>query len=97
MNHAPVGMSQYISHKKVWAAEIEMISVGKDQGSITFKDYQTIYYISQELEKMLARYKPVAGDFLVIYADGYQSFSPRKAFLEGYTRETQIHPSGSQT
>jgi hypothetical protein len=37
--------------------------------------------------EIFARYVPVPGDFYVVYADGYQSFSPRKAFLEGYTRE----------
>lgn len=35
---------------------------------------------------MWSRYKPVAGDYYVQYADGYKSFSPRKAFLEGYTK-----------
>jgi hypothetical protein len=35
---------------------------------------------------MWARYKPVGGDFLVVYADGYKSFSPRAAFIEGYAR-----------
>lgn len=34
--------------------------------------------------EMFSRYTPVAGDFYVVYADGYKSFSPRKAFLEGY-------------
>jgi hypothetical protein len=36
--------------------------------------------------EMFSRYKPIVGDFYVVYADGYKSFSPRKAFLEGYTR-----------
>ena len=35
---------------------------------------------------MVTRYRPIEGDFLVLYADGYQSFSPAKAFLEGYTK-----------
>lgn len=35
--------------------------------------------------EMFSRYQPVTGDFYVIYEDGYRSFSPRKAFLDGYT------------
>lgn len=31
-----------------------------------------------------ARYRPVPGDFLVFYPDGYISISPRQAFLDGY-------------
>lgn len=29
---------------------------------------------------------PVVGDVFVLYADGYKSFSPKKAFEEGYKR-----------
>lgn len=36
-------------------------------------------------ESAVVRYRPQPGDFLVVYEDGYQSFSPRKAFLEGHT------------
>jgi hypothetical protein len=39
-------------------------------------------------EDMFTRYQPVKGDFYVVYEDGYQAFSPRKAFLDGYTKET---------
>lgn len=34
----------------------------------------------------LRKHKPVAGGYFVQYADGYKSFSPAKAFEEGYTR-----------
>ena len=33
-----------------------------------------------------ARGMPTPGDYIVIYADGYKSWSPAKAFEEGYTR-----------
>lgn len=32
------------------------------------------------------KHKPETGGYLVVYADGYQSFSPAKAFEEGYSR-----------
>lgn len=34
----------------------------------------------------VAKHKPEVGGYFVQYADGYQSYSPAKAFEEGYTR-----------
>jgi hypothetical protein len=34
----------------------------------------------------LIKHSPVAGGYYVVYPDGYKSFSPAKAFEEGYTR-----------
>ncbi len=34
----------------------------------------------------IEKHKPKAGGYFVLYEDGYQSFSPAKAFEEGYTR-----------
>lgn len=79
-------MPKYRSHKEVNAGEIKMISLGKE-AIVSFTDYvPTSCFTNEEFKKMTERYKPVAGDFLVVYPDGYQSFSPRKAFLEGYTK-----------
>lgn len=33
----------------------------------------------------MAKHKPEAGGYYVVYDDGYKSFSPAKAFEEGYT------------
>lgn len=38
-----------------------------------------------DAEYMRSR-KPVAGGYYVVYEDGYESFSPAKAFEDGYTR-----------
>ncbi len=32
------------------------------------------------------KHKPEAGGYYVVYSDGYKSFSPAKAFEDGYTR-----------
>jgi len=32
------------------------------------------------------KHTPAAGGYFVVYDDGYQSYSPAKAFEEGYTR-----------
>jgi hypothetical protein len=76
---------KYVSHKEVWAAEIEKIDI-YDRVTISFKDCKPLNYIISEYDKMVIRYQPTEGDFLIIYPDGYQSFSPRKAFLDGYTK-----------
>jgi hypothetical protein len=36
--------------------------------------------------KFLDHHEPEAGGYLVLYEDGYRSYSPAKAFEEGYTR-----------
>ena len=33
----------------------------------------------------LEKNKPQAGGYFVVYADGYTSYSPGKAFVDGYT------------
>lgn len=79
-------MPRYISHKTVHALEIGTIEPrGGVAYRLTFRDpgYGPIDVPSI----MTTRYVPVPGDFYVVYADGYKSFSPRKAFLEGYKRE----------
>lgn len=38
-------------------------------------------------QEFIEKHKPQVGGYLVIYDDGYQSFSPAKAFEEGYTLE----------
>jgi hypothetical protein len=34
----------------------------------------------------IRKHKPLVGGYFVLYADGYESFSPAAAFEEGYTR-----------
>jgi hypothetical protein len=36
--------------------------------------------------EFVAKHKPEVGGYFVVYEDGYTSFSPAKAFEEGYTR-----------
>jgi hypothetical protein len=35
--------------------------------------------------EFLSKHKPQVGGYFVVYADGYESFSPAQAFEEGYT------------
>ena len=73
-------MPRYLCHKRVHALEIDTIT----DGAISFveKGYAPMLCPPE----MFSRYTPVKGDFYVVYEDGYKSFSPRKAFLDGYSR-----------
>jgi hypothetical protein len=77
---------KYKCHKEVQAAEIHMISVGHDNVILTFDDCEPVTLALDDYLRMIARYQPKRGDFLVVYEDGYQAFSPRMAFLNGYSK-----------
>lgn len=71
-------MPRYQSIKKVWALQIHT----KDGNTLHFVDER---YAKKECDPALfSRYIPVPGDYYVVYEDGYESISPRKAFEEGY-------------
>lgn len=74
-------MRKFRSHKLVEA------------GIITSFD-ATMFHVFVDAGEMItvpssffARGEPIPGDFLVRYADGYLSWSPKKAFKEGYSEE----------
>jgi hypothetical protein len=74
------GMAQYQSIKRVLAGEItEVLPAGCH---VREKDGNTV--LRQFEPAMTARYMPVAGDYWVIYDDGYQSISPKAMFETGY-------------
>ena len=78
--NASAEMPRYQSHKKVWALKI------KDVTGCTITPADEGYAPFEVQPEMYLRYTPVAGDYYVVYEDGYKSFSPAKAFEEGYTR-----------
>jgi hypothetical protein len=82
-------MPRYVSNKTVHALEIDTIIEPSHYPyrQLYFRDagYAPIFASAE----MFSRYQPVPGDFYVVYADGYKSISPRKAFLEGYTRTAE--------
>src|SRR5258708_7205035 len=83
-----VEMPRYKSHKVVWALEIAKINrtiPGKVTVSFVDKGYAPITF--DEGDPIFSRYKPIQRDFYVVHTDGYKSWSPRDAFLEGYTKE----------
>jgi hypothetical protein len=80
-----IEMPRYACHKRVWALEIS--AVGEPHNGLISLAFKDKGYAGKSVpENMFSRYTPVPGDFYVVYDDGYKSFSPRKAFLEGYTK-----------
>ena len=78
---ASTEMPRYQSHKRVWALKIAAV-----EGHRITPEDKTFLPIDCPAE-MFARGTPEPGDYLVQYeGDGYRSFSPAKAFEEGYTR-----------
>lgn len=82
MSEPSTGLAEYQSHKRVRAGEIvELVTAGcyvrEASGS-------TILRLLEP--NMLARYKPVIGDYWVVYDDGYQLISPKRPFEEGYRK-----------
>ncbi len=74
-------MRKYQSHKVVEAAIIESW-VQTEAGPIQVKTDQGTWLAKFNI---FARGNPQVGDYLVRYEDGYLSWSPAKAFEEGYT------------
>lgn len=82
---ASAEMPKYRSHKEVWALKVgEGLKVNPD-GSVTLQIIDPGYAPVTVAKEVVSRYMPMPGDYYVVYADGYQSISPAKAFEEGYT------------
>lgn len=73
-------MRHFVSHKRVEAGQIVTASPGEEDGVVLLKGGEQVSVPA----KIFARGVPSAGDYLVRYADGYLSFSPKAAFEDGY-------------
>lgn len=84
-------LPRYVCHKKVWALKIkDIFLIGNiDQGitggaEIVPEDSR---YAPFDVDaSYIEKHKPTEGGYYVVYDDGYKSFSPAKAFEDGYTR-----------
>jgi len=79
-----VQLPRWKSHKEVWADKI----VKAEPLALTTRCGGLINLDDTDIGKRIeaAERKPEVGDYVVIYDDGYASWSPAKAFEEGYTR-----------
>lgn len=78
-------LPRYRCHKEVHAVRILELRARSDGGATIIPDEPGVrpLIVSHEY---LAKHKPQAGGYYVIYADGYKSWSPKQAFEEGYIR-----------
>jgi hypothetical protein len=83
--HTPVGVELplYQCHKKVRAAKITGIAPSTSDSTL-LKLEEVGGTVTVPLE-WATKHKPQIGGYYVQYADGYISYSPAKAFEEGYT------------
>ncbi len=84
-------MPWYECHKRVQALKIQ--SIERDINNAASVRTVKIFFVDGMWapaivpDDIVARYVPVAGDYYVLYEDGYASFSPAAAFESGYTIE----------
>lgn len=81
-------LPQWRSHKIVRAARITDIitTIGPDAVRTLVLEGTDETWAAHVDNTAWVRFIPAPGDYVVIYADGYVSFSPAAAFEDGYTR-----------
>lgn len=84
-------MPRYKSHKVIHALKIaELLSpAGENEetdGSLIMVPVDEGFAPLRLAREYVQKHKPQTGGYFVVYNDGYQSWSPEKAFEEGYTR-----------
>jgi hypothetical protein len=87
-------MPKYKCHKTVHALRIEKIELDIDKanaenretdGSATITPADAGFAPFKVDHAYVRKHNPQAGGYYVVYADGYKSYSPAKAFEEGYS------------
>lgn len=96
MNAPQREMPRYRCHKEVWAlkiASIDHLPNPDTTGTTAAASYgaritpEDKGYAAFEVDSSyVTKHRPEAGGYYVVYADGYKSFSPAKAFEDGYAR-----------
>lgn len=77
-----VQLQRYRAHKIVSAAKIDAVTIRpKGDAVLHFESGQAIN-VSPDY---VLKHAPKVGGYYVIYSDGYESWSPAKAFEDGYT------------
>jgi len=89
-NEAATQMPQYECHKKVWALKIADVKQSEPEVDFPGGSYEliidgTTFAPIRVPAEFVQQHKPQVGGYYVVYADGYKSYSPAKAFEEGYT------------
>jgi len=88
-NGATAEMPKYRCFKEVWALKIEsVLELGTDttteEGLIVLVTFEGKIFSPRKFN-LRGKPTPDIGWYFIQYADGYTSFSPEKAFEEGYS------------
>lgn len=92
--NAQAQMPRYQCHKKVWALKIKSIDFDwqaaqrenrETDGSATITPEDPRYAPFRVDHAYVRKHDPKVGGYYVVYDDGYKSYSPAKAFEEGYS------------
>jgi hypothetical protein len=86
MENAGAPMPQYQCHKKVWALKIACVIRDIGDGAFEIKPADKSYAVFTTKPKWPWKGSEADQGYFVVYEDGYESWSPTKAFEEGYTR-----------
>jgi hypothetical protein len=83
-------MPKYRCHKEVWALKISSIvdptqPGNESDGSRMIHPTDTRYEPFRVPHGYMRKHSPEVGGYYVVYADGYESYSPEKAFEDGYS------------
>lgn len=94
MNVTLSELPRYRCHKVVHAAKITGIEIAPSADGMTLVlgDVGSAVHVSDAWHE---KNKPIAGGYYVLYNDGYESFSPARAFEEGYTILPKVGDPGT--
>ncbi|MFA6125423.1 hypothetical protein [Sphingomonas sp.] len=89
MESAQIEMPRYKCHKQVWALKIsELKSTASPEqesdGSLLLVPSDKRYAPFVVDAAYTRKHRPEVGGYYVVYDDGYKSYSPAKAFEDGY-------------
>jgi len=79
-------MPKYKCFKEVHALKILGISLPQNAALDAELAFEQPFAPKLMQREWLDKHNPEVGGYLVVYKDGYESFSPAKAFEEGYTK-----------
>lgn len=92
MDNGSAEMPKYECHKQVWALKIAKIVIdgeGEERetdGSAVITPEEVGYAPFKVDSSYITKHNPKIGGYYVVYQDGYKSYSPVKAFEEGYKK-----------
>ena len=78
-------LPEYDCHKTVWAVKIDKMQQMQDGTAWIIPPVESGVEPFVVSADYVLRHNPEVGGYFVCYKDGYQSWSPARAFEEGYT------------